>query len=89
MALSGAKVVTTAGTQVALGSQGVNAALLVKALSTNTGKVYVGGPDVDSTNGLELGASESVTFALVGNLANVWIDSAVNGEGVRWLILEA
>jgi hypothetical protein len=42
MALSGINTVATAGTAEALGSQQVAAPLLVKALTTNTGLMYVG-----------------------------------------------
>ena len=90
--LSGKKTVTTAGTAVPLGSQQVNAALMVKALAANTGLIYLGNDgagDVASTNGLELSAKESVVFELVSNLANIMLDSAVNGEGVTWLNLSA
>jgi hypothetical protein len=92
MALSGHKVVTTAGTAVALGSAQVSAPLMVKALDTNTGKIYIGNDgsgDVDSSNGLVLLANELVLFDWVGNLASVIIDSSVNGEGVAWLLLDA
>jgi len=91
MALSGQKTVTTAGTAVALGSQQVNAALMVKALPGNTGIVYVGNVagDVASGNGMPLSAGEAAVFDLVGNLANILVDSTVNGEGVAWMILEA
>lgn len=92
MAISGVNTVTAAGTAEALGSQQVNASLAVKALTTNTGLVYVGNDgagDVSSANGFPLAAGDVVVFDLVSNLANVIIDSAVNGEGVAWLILEA
>lgn len=91
MALSGQKTVTTAGTAEALGSQQVNAALMVKALPGNTDLMYVGNVagDVSSTNGMPLAAGDVVVFDLVGNLANIMLDSAVDGEGVAWLILEA
>jgi len=92
MAISGVNTVTAAGTAEALGSQQVNASLSVKALTTNTGLVYVGNDgagDVAVSNGYPLAAGEVVVFDLVSNLANVIIDSAVNGEGVAWLILEA
>jgi co-chaperonin GroES (HSP10) len=92
MALSGQKTVTTAGTAVALGTQAVNASLMVKALDTNTGVVAIGNDgsgDVTVSNGLRLEAGDSVIFEFVGHLASLLIDSAVNGEGVAWLILNA
>jgi len=92
MAISGQKIVTTAGTAVALGDQAVCAPLLVKALDTNTGVVALGcdgAGDVTLANGLRLEPGEAAAFAFVGSLANVWLDAAVNGEGVCWLILAA
>lgn len=91
-AISGQKTVTTAGTAVALGSQIIDAPLAVKALSANTGLVFIGSDgagDVSSANGFQLAAGEQVIFEYVGNLANLWVDSAVNGEGVCWIVLNA
>ncbi len=90
MAVSGKKIVTTAGTAVTLGDQAVNAALLVKALAANTGLVYLGNDgsgDVSSANGFELSAGDAAEFDYVHDLANLWVDAAVNGEGVCWLIV--
>jgi len=86
---SGLKTVTTAGTAVQLGSQVINGPVMVKALLTNTGTIYLGNVsgDVQSTNGLPLLSGEVVIFNQVGNLANIWVDSSVNGEGVSWLAL--
>ena len=92
MAISGQKTVTAAGTAQALGSQIVNAALMVKALPTNTGLVYIGNDgagDVSSENGMPLQAGDVALFDFVGNLADIKVDSVVNGEGVAWLILSA
>jgi hypothetical protein len=92
MALSGQKTVAAAGTAVALGSQAVNAPLMVKALDTNTGIVAIGNDgsgDVTTSNGLRLAAGDVAVFEFVGNLASIIVDSAVNGEGVSWIILSA
>ena len=89
-ALSGQKTVTTAGTAVQLGTAKVNCPLQVKALPGNTGVVYIGSDgagDVSSSNGLALDAGDSVVFDYVDTLAVLWLDSAVNGEGVSWLML--
>ena len=91
-ALSGQKVVVSAGTAVALGSLQVSAPIMVKALDTNTDYVYVGNDgagDVSSSNGLQLSADEAVIFQFVGNLGSLMVDSVVNGEGVAWLVLDA
>jgi hypothetical protein len=92
MSLSGQKTVTTAGTAVNLGSQAVSHGILVKALTTNTDLVYVGNDgagDVSSANGFPLSAGEVLIFEHVSNLSAIMLDSAVNGEGVAWLILGA
>ena len=92
MALAGQKTITTAGTALALGTQQISSALLVKALTTNTGLVYVGNDgagDVTSANGYPLAAGDQVIFEHVSNLSAVILDSAVNGEGAAWLILNA
>ena len=91
MALSGKKTVTTAGTQVALvaATQPANCPVAVKALDGNTNLVYVGDSSVASTNGFELNPGDTIIFDFVGDLLNVWVDSAVNGEGVCWLLLNA
>jgi hypothetical protein len=83
--ISGKKTVTNAGTAEALGAQQVVGPLAIKALSTNTGLVYVGNDgagDVASTNGFELAAGDVIVLDFNGNLANVMVDAAVNGEGV-------
>ena len=90
-AISGQKTVTTAGTAVALGTaQMINGPLMVKALDTNTGVVAVGSDgagDVTVSNGLRLLKGESIVFDFVGDIATLWLDSAVNGEGVSWCVL--
>ena len=88
--LSGQTTVTTAGTAVALGSQAIGAPLMVKALDTNTDVVSVGNDDsedVTVSNGLRLLAGEAIVFEYVSHLGDLMLDSAVNGEGVSWIVL--
>lgn len=90
MAYSGQKKVTTAGTAVALGAEIIQGPLMVKALETNTGLVYVGNDgtgDVDSNTGMPLAAGDAIVFDWVGALGSILVDSTVNGEGVAWLRL--
>lgn len=90
--ISGQKTVTTAGTAVTLGTLQIDEALLIKALDTNTGVVAVGNDgadDVTVSNGYRLLAGESVILAHVDNLAAIILDSAVDGEGVSWIKLDA
>jgi len=87
--ISGQKTVTTAGTAVPLGSQQINGLVQIKALDTNTGVVAVGNDgadDVTVSNGYRLSANNFVIME-VGDLAQIILDSAVNGEGVSWLKL--
>jgi len=92
MALSGQNTVAAAGTAEQLGTQDIFGPLMVKALDTNTDIVAVGNDgagDVTVANGMRLAAGDVIVFSYVGNLASIWIDSAVNGEGVAWLVLDA
>lgn len=69
----------------------VNGPVLVKALTTNTGLIYVGNDgagDVSSSNGLPLEAGDVVIFDFIGDLAELCVDSAVNGEGIAWVRLQ-
>lgn len=89
--ISGQKTVTTAGTAVALGTTQIDSALLIRALDTNTGIVVVGNDganDVTVSNGYRLSAGEALVIDHIDNLAAVYVDSAVNGEGVCWLKLD-
>jgi len=43
--------------------------------------------DVTVANGLRLAAGELLIFDWVGSLAELWLDAAVNGEGVSWIQL--
>lgn len=87
--ISGQKTVTAAGTAEALGSQQVNGLILITALDTNAGVVAIGNDgtgDVTVNNGHRLTANKSIIME-VGNLAEVMLDSAEDGEGVSWLKL--
>ncbi len=88
---SGQKAVALAGTAERLhaGLQ-VNPCVMIKALPANTDVVYVGdvNGDVSSSNGLPLSKGEAVVLDFVGNLSSIWVDAAVGGEGVAWLVLD-
>lgn len=77
----GTKTVTTAGVAEALGASTTIKSIYIRATSTNTGNIYVGGSDVSSANGIALAANDSVEID-IADLATVYIDSDVNGEGV-------
>jgi hypothetical protein len=81
----GQNTVTSAGTEEALASsQTLTSGVTVKALHANTGYIYVGTNPVTSTTGFVLDAGEQI-FIEVDNLADVYIDCSVSGEGVSWL----
>jgi len=91
-ALTGQKTVSVAGSAEALGSQTINAALLIKALDTNTDVVVVGNDgagDVTLSNGMRLEPGDCIVMEFVGNLSALMVDAAVNGEGVCWVALNA
>lgn len=81
---SGKTAVAVAGTQVALSASTVIKSVTIKALSTNTGIIYVGASTVSSADGFELNAGDTVSLD-VDNLADVYVDSSVNGEGVSYI----
>jgi hypothetical protein len=81
----GQKTVTTAGTEEALGSStALSSGVRIKALHANTGWVYVGANPVTASTGFVLDAGEEV-FLEVANLATVYIDVSVNGEGASYI----
>ena len=83
--LSGQLTVTTAGTAVQ--GPSVPGAAFVRALSSNTGAIYVGqdgASDVTSTNGYELSPGDALPF-VVRNLEDYWFDTATNGNKVCWI----
>ncbi len=90
--VSSEKLVTTAGTRVALASaKTMTTHAIIKARSTNAGLVYIGGVTVAAANGYHLAANAEVKLAdLVASstnekfdLADVYLDAATNGDGVR------
>lgn len=88
MPLSGRLTVTTAGTAVQFPKEQVDGAIAIRPLPTNTNNVYVGNVnnDVDSTNGLALKTTDPfLVLPFVADLSDLWLDAAVNGEGITWL----
>jgi hypothetical protein len=79
----GNKNVTTAGTRVVLASsQALTKGVRVRAKDANTGLIYIGGATVSSSS--DRLAPGEPTWMDVNNLALVYIDAAVNGEGVTF-----
>lgn len=89
MAMSGQTTVTTAGTEVQLNANQACKSVIIKALSTNTGIMYVGNDGnnaVSSSTGYPLSKDDYVVLEVL-NLNNVYVDASVNGEKVAWIIL--
>lgn len=83
---NGKTTVTTAGTRVTLAASTTVKSVTIKALSTNSGIIYVGNATVASTNGFQLSAGDAVSMD-IANLNTVNLDSSVNGEGVTYIAI--
>lgn len=85
---TGRKVVTTAGTAVALASSTTCKWVAITAETDNTSTIVIGDSGViaslSTREGVPLGAGDSIVIP-IDNLADVYIDSLVNGEGVTFL----
>lgn len=86
----GRKVVTTAATAVALATiQNVDF-VIITAETDNTGVIAVGASTVVATvlnrRGIPLNAGDSISLGAV-DLADVYIDSTIDGDGVTYLFL--
>ena len=83
----GVKTVTTAGTDEALAASTACKRVIIQAQTDNTGKIAVGASGVDATiatgTGVLLEPGDAIELD-TANLATVYIDSTVNGEGVRY-----
>lgn len=84
----GVKTVAAAGTDEALAGSTPAKWVTVQAQTDNTGIIAVGASGVDATvatgTGVALAGGESITLP-VDNLADVFIDATVTGEGVRFV----
>jgi len=84
----GVKVVTTAGTDVALAASTAAKLVIIQAQTDNTNKIAVGATGVDATEatgtGIMLDPGDTVTIPC-DDLADIFIDSLVNLEGVRFI----
>lgn len=103
--LNGLLQVMAAGTRVKLPSVGeltggelyAAKTVTIQALSTNTGKIAVGGPKVvaavgtkaaPKTSGVLLNAGDTISLDIV-DTAYVWLDATVNEDGVSFVVLGA
>lgn len=83
---SGSKNVTTAGTRVQLATTTTCKKVIITANVANTGTIWVGGSSVAANSGIPLVALQNVTLD-ISDLAAIWLDSTVNGEGVTYAYL--
>ena len=86
-ATSGQITVTTAGTAVQGTSTAKYHGFMIKALSGNSGKVYVGNDgadDVTSANGFELSGGDQI-YVEAKNLADLYFDAASSGDKFCWI----
>ena len=81
--VSGAKIVTSAGTQVAVGGAVAVRGLIIIADPDNGGNIYVGPSTVDSSTGVKLPPGGILPCGNV-NLSAIYIDSDVSGEGISY-----
>ena len=84
----GRKVVTTAGTPVVLASSTIIKSVTIQAEKDNTSDVTVGGLGVvgalATRQGIYLSPGDSIDLT-IDNLASVYVDALVNGEGVTFI----
>ena len=86
----GRKIVTTAGTREALATTLEVNGLVITAETDNTGVIVVGGDTVVAVlatrQGAPLFAGDALPMGVV-DLAEVYLDSTVSGDGVTYLYL--
>jgi len=75
--------VTTAGTAEVLSTTQACKRVDIQAKVRNTGKIYIGGSTVDKYEGLELRGGDIYSLE-IADLNDVYVDSGVDGEGVRY-----
>lgn len=88
-ALSGIITVVTAGTAVPGTATPGAIAVALKAHPSNTGSIWLGNDgagDVASSNGFPLDPGEGII--LQGDLAQYFIDAAVSGEKVCYMVVQ-
>ncbi len=88
--LDNRKVVASAGTAVALAASTTAKLVIITAETDNTGVITVGGSTVvaslSTRRGTPLLAGDSVALE-IDNLADVYIDATVTGDGVTFTYL--
>jgi hypothetical protein len=84
----GVKVVAAAGTDEALAASTAAKWVTIQAQTDNTSRVSIGATGVDATiatgDGISLAPGDVVTIPC-DNLADIFVDALVSGEGVRYV----
>ncbi|MFQ5715086.1 MAG: hypothetical protein ACE5GU_13745 [Candidatus Scalinduaceae bacterium] len=88
--VAGQKTVTTAGTPENLPDVSIPTGypVTIKALDSNTGAVYLAEKSADAATAatrFTLQAGQAITLRII-NLNVCWLDSAVNGEGIEYIV---
>jgi len=81
--VSGKDTITAAGTHEQMANVACKS-VTIRALSTNTGIIYLGPDGVTAATGYQLSAGESVDIA-IDNVNRIYIDASVTDEGVTYL----
>jgi len=85
----GVKTVSTNGTDEALAASTACKQVIIQAQTDNTSAVAIGAAGVDATvatgNGLLLYAGDWTPPINIDNLADIYVDALVAGEGVRYI----
>lgn len=83
----GVKIITTAGTDEVLASSTICKWVSIQAQTDNTGLIAIGASGVDATvatgTSVVLYPGDVISFE-IDNLNNIFVDSTVDGEGVRF-----
>lgn len=89
--MSGQITITTAGTAIQ-GAAVRGKLFAIQGVPGNTGLTYVGNDgadDVTAANGFPLPKIGPGVVIEIGDLSDLWFDSASNGDKVAWLRLAA
>lgn len=60
-------------------------AVVIKAMGDNSGKIYIGGPGVSTSNGYELGAGDGIGLR-VSNLNYVYAIADTENQKICWIV---
>lgn len=84
--IHGRKTVTTAGTAVLLIDNSTKTdAIIIKALISNVGDIYVGTSGVSSSTGFPISPGEGITITANNAVTNIYINATSNGDGVAYI----